>query len=319
MSDIAEKRQTTTNRERHIYFVTAIGSMVNLGLFIVKLFAGIFGMSSALIADAFHSLTDFITDIIVVVFVRLSSKPADKTHTYGHGKFETLATLFIGLSMTAVGIVLMWHAIRKIYIALFQGHILSEPGMIAFWAAIISIAAKELLFHYTLRRGKTLDSPAVVANAWHHRSDALSSICTALGVGGAILLGGQWAVLDPLAAAIVSIFIIVVGINTVRPCLDDLLEKSLPTDISNEITSIIRSVPGVGEPHHLLTRRIGTRFAIEFNMHIPDTVTLTEACGRADTVEKLLKERYGRNTHVGVRFRLKQSKPYESNNKNNHQ
>lgn len=291
-------------RERHIYIVTAVGSLVNLGLFIFKLLAGILGASSAMVADAFHSLSDFITDIIVVVFVRLSSKPADKTHTYGHGKFETLATVLVALSMTLVGVLLFWHSIDKI-IGVLNGNYLAVPGWIALWGAIISILAKEVLFHYTLARGKALDSTAVIANAWHHRSDAMSSVCTALGIGGAIFLGGKWAVLDPIAAAIVSVFIILVGIQTLKPCVDDLLERSLPPDIVKQIVETIAEVPGVGEPHHLLTRRIGTNYAIEFNMIVEPEMTLSSAVHIANKVEGHLKQRFGSHTHVGIHFRLK--------------
>ena len=297
------KNHIDKSREKEIFIVTGVGSLVNLGLFLFKLLAGVFGHSTAMIADAFHSLTDFITDIIVVVFVRLSSKPADRTHSYGHGKFETLATVFIALSMGLVGVAILIHSINKI-IDVFHGEPLPPPETIALWAALISIAAKEILYHYTLARGRKLDSSAVIANAWHHRSDAFSSVCTALGITGAILLGGQWAVLDPAAAAIVSLFIIKVGINTLKPCLDDLLERSLPEPIVKEIVKEIITVPGVGYPHHLLTRRIGTNYAIEFNMHVNASVTLTEACNCAEAVEHHLKHLYGPNTHVGIHIKL---------------
>lgn len=311
MSKVAVSRTDAgKRREREIYIVTAVGSVVNLGLFAIKLVAGILGRSSAMVADAVHSLTDFITDIIVVVFVRLSSKPADITHTYGHGKFETLATTFIGLSMSAVGVMLLVHAIEKIW-GTFNGEPLPEPEMIAFWAAILSIAAKEALFHYTRYKGRQLDSSVVVANAWHHRSDALSSVCTALGIGGAILFGGKWAVLDPVAAAIVSLFIIKVGVDTIRPCLDELLERSLPKNVMAEIAETIAAVPGAGKPHHILTRRIGTRYAIEINLHLDGDMKLKEACAISDMVMDALKRKYGSNTHVGVHFKL--IRPHESN------
>lgn len=288
-------------RKRAIYKVTAIGSFVNLGLFVFKLLAGIFGRSSAMIADAFHSLSDFITDIIVVVFVRLSSKPADATHTYGHGKFETLATFFISLSMSLVGVGLLIHAIQDI-VKSMRGTPLPEPEWIAFWAAMISIAAKEILYHYTIRRGRNLKSPAVIANAWHHRSDAMSSICTALGIGGAIALGGSWAILDPLAAAVVSVFIVKVGVGNMKPCLDELLERSLPAPVRRQIIAAIESVEEAGVPHHLQTRRIGTGYAIEFELRFDKDTTLEHACRVSQSVERVLKEKFGQNTHVGVHF-----------------
>lgn len=297
-------KENNDSRARQIYIVTAIGSLVNLGLFLFKLFAGIFGRSTAMVADAFHSLSDFITDIIVVVFVRISSKPADRTHRYGHGKFETLATTCIALSMGIVGLVLFIHAVDKI-VLFCKGEPLETPKMLALWAALLSILSKEILFHYTRAQGKKLDSSAVVANAWHHRSDALSSICTALGIGGAIIFGGKMAVLDPIAAAIVSIFIINIGIKTMKPSLDELLERSLPEPVIKEIVESIVSIPGVGYPHHLMTRRIGMRYAIEFNLHLDPDTTLEDACRKSDKVVHALKAKYGPGTHVGIHFKIK--------------
>lgn len=293
------------SRERQIYIVTGYGSLVNLGLFLFKLVAGILGISAAMVADAFHSLSDFITDIIVVLFVRLSSKPADVTHSYGHGKFETLATVLVGISMGLVGLLILFHALGEILLVI-KGDEIRQPEMIALWGALISILAKEILFHYTLAKGKALDSSAVIANAWHHRSDAMSSICTALGIGGAILLGGKWVILDPLAAAIVSIFIIIIGVRTIKPCLDDLLERSLPQTVIDEIVREITEVPGVGLPHNLQTRRIGNNYAIEFNMYIDPDLPLREAVALSSVVEEHLKNHFGRKTHVGIHFRLKE-------------
>lgn len=304
-------RNGETIREKEIYVVTGVGSLVNLGLFVVKLLAGIIGMSSAMIADAFHSLSDLVTDIIVVVFVKLSAKPADYTHRYGHGKFETMATVLVSILMMLVGVGLMADAIVKI-VRVVNGDILESPEIIALWVALLSIIVKEILFRYTIAKGKEFDSPAVVANAWHHRSDAISSVCTALGIGGAIALGGSWTILDPIACALVSFFIIKVGVDTSRVCFDDLLERSLPTDIVKEITEIIVGVPGVGYPHHLLTRRIGTNYAIEFNMHVDEKRTLRDVCDCIENVEAILKARYGKKTHVGVH--VKMDHPHDDRN-----
>ena len=186
-------------RRREIYKVTLAGSVVNIVLTLCKFAAGILGRSAAMVADAVHSLSDLATDVIVLVFVRISGKPEDKGHDYGHGKYETFATLLIGVALLVVGIGILWSGGERIY-AFFRGETLGEPGWIALAAALVSIVSKEVLFQYTRKVGRKYDSPSVIANAWHHRSDAFSSIGTAAGIGGAILLGEDWRVLDPCGA-----------------------------------------------------------------------------------------------------------------------
>ena len=192
-----------SSREKGIYKVTIVGSIVNFLLLVFKFFAGIVGHSAAMLADAVHSLSDFITDIVVIVFVRIAGKPEDKGHDYGHGKYETLATAIIGLLLLCVGFGIFWNGASSIYTFLRGGQ-LESPGVVALVAALVSIVSKEILYQYTVIQGKKLNSQAVIANAWHHRSDALSSIGTAIGIGGAILLGDHWRVLDPVAAVGVS-------------------------------------------------------------------------------------------------------------------
>ena len=215
-------------RKKEIMRVTLLGSFANFVLLVFKFVAGIWGHSSAMIADAVHSLSDFVTDIIVLLFVNISSKPKDESHDYGHGKYETLATSIVGIVLLCVGFGLFWEGANKIYDFYFKGIPLESPGMIALVAALISIVIKELLYHITVWVGRKQNSQVVIANAWHHRSDAFSSIGTALGIGGAILLGDNWRVLDPLAAVIVSLFIVKVALQLVIPAINDLLEKSLP-------------------------------------------------------------------------------------------
>lgn len=294
MKEINEK-----TREKDIFKVTIVGSLVNFFLVVFKFVAGFVGHSSAMIADAVHSLSDFVTDIIVLLFIRISSKPEDKDHDYGHGKYETLATAIIGAILLLVGVGILWDGGSKI-IAFIKGETLSSPGMFALVAAIISILLKEILYRYTIMEGKKLNSQAVVANAWHHRSDAFSSIGTAIGIGGAILLGEHWRVLDPIAAVIVSFFIIKVAIQLIIPCLEELLEKSLPDEVEKEIVDIVTSFDGVSEPHHLRTRRIGNYYAIELHIRMDGGITLDEAHRKATAIEQKLREKYGKGTHVGI-------------------
>src|SRR5574344_1856262 len=206
------------NKDQMNYHVTIIGSIFNFVLLVLKFVAGIFGHSAAMIADAVHSLSDFITDIIVILFVRISGKPQDESHDYGHGKYETLATAIIGIFLLAVGCGIFWQGATSIYLC-FKGVPLPSPSYIALIMALISIFSKEWLYHYTSNVGKHLNSQAVIANAWHHRSDALSSIGTAIGIGGAILGGDKWHVLDPLAAVVVSVFIVKVSLQLVIPSI----------------------------------------------------------------------------------------------------
>lgn len=286
-------------REKGIYKVTIVGSLVNFLLVIFKFFAGIMGHSAAMLADAVHSLSDFVTDIIVIAFVRISSKPEDEGHDYGHGKYETLATAIIGIILLFVGFGIFWNGATSIYHFL-NGASLPEPGMFAFIAALISIVSKEILYQYTIYEGKKLNSQAVLANAWHHRSDALSSIGTAIGIGGAILLGSHWRVLDPVAAVIVSLFIMKVAVQLLIPCVEELLEKSLPAEVEKKIEETILSFPGVSSPHHLRTRRIGNYYAIEVHVRMNGKILLEEAHRTATAIENKLREQFGRGTHIGI-------------------
>lgn len=287
------------SREKKIYRVTFLGSIVNFLLLIFKFAAGIIGHSAAMIADAVHSLSDFITDIIVVVFVHLSSKPQDKEHDYGHGKYETMATVIVGAVLFIVGLGIMKNGVSSIW-SFIHGETLPEPGMLAFIAAIVSIVLKELLYRYTVAKGKELNSEAVTANAWHHRSDALSSIGTAVGIGGAILLGDNWRVLDPIAAVIVSVFIMRVAIKLVAPGLGELMEKSLPEKDEKEIEEIILSFPEVSDPHHLRTRRIGNYCAVDVHVRMDKDMTLEKVHNITVSMESRLRQKLGDHTIINI-------------------
>lgn len=286
-----------TGRERQIYQATIVGSVVNFVLLLFKFFAGIAGHSAAMLADAVHSLSDFVTDIIVLVFVRLSSKPEDASHDYGHGKYETLATAIIGVCLFFVGLGILWNGAHSIWFVI-HGGTLPAPGMLALIAALVSIASKEILYQYTVYVGRKANSQAVVANAWHHRSDAFSSVGTSLGIGGAILLGDAWRVLDPIAAVVVSFFIMKVAVQLLVPSLNELLEKSLSADVENRIVEIVLSCPGVASPHHLRTRRIGNSYSIDLHVRMDGSLSLNEAHRRATLIESSLREEFGSGTYI---------------------
>ena len=286
-------------REKEISKVTLVGGAGNLLLLAFKFTAGILAHSAAMIADAVHSLSDFITDIVVLVFVGISARPQDSTHDYGHGKFETLATFFIGLALAAAAIGIVVNGAVK-FASWLNGEELAAPGTLALWAALIYIVVKEILYRYTASKGRKLESPAVVANAWHHRSDALSSIAAAVGIGGAILLGKCWTVLDPLASIVVGAMLLKVAWELVKPSLGELTEKSLPEDTEKEILDIICSDPAVSHPHNLRTRRIGNRIAIEVHVRMDGDMPLREAHNKASLIERKLRDRFGPQTHVTV-------------------
>ena len=287
------------NREKEIYKVTMVGSAGNVALLTFKFIAGVMGHSSAMIADAVHSLSDFVTDVVVLAFVHMSAKPQDETHDYGHGKYETFASFIIGLALLAAATVIIVTGVAKV-IDWVDGKQLAAPGWLALAAAVISIIVKEILYRYTVNSGNTLDSQALVANAWHHRSDALSSIGTTVGIGGAILLGNRWTVLDPLASVVVGAILVKVSINLLRSTVGELTEHSLSSDVEKEIVDIISSFPDVSEPHNLRTRRIGNRFAIEAHVRMDGNVPLTVAHDRASAIEQLLRDRFGRQTHITI-------------------
>ncbi len=286
-------------REREIYRVTLIGSAVNAVLIVLKFIAGIFGKSSAMIADAVHSLSDFITDVIVLVFVKIAGKPRDKGHDYGHGKFETFATMIIGLLLSLAGVGLLANGIELV-IKSCNGHTLERPTMLALVIAVVSILSKEWLYRFTAAKGREVNSQAVVANAWHHRSDAISSAGTLVGVAGAMFLGDSWRILDPVAAIVVSLFIIKSGYDIMKPSVNELLESSLPEAQETEIRQLVLGVPGIISVHNLRTRRIGNGIAVDMHAKMDGSISLTEAHSRASAAEMAIRGRFGANAIINI-------------------
>lgn len=287
------------DRQKETYRVTIAGSIINILLLAFKFAAGILGHSAAMIADAIHSLTDFVTDAIVLVFVRLGSKPTDRDHDYGHGKYETLASAIIGVSLLVVGMMICYSGVTKTYHAMC-GEPLQQPGFIALAAAVASVVLKEWAYRFTVRVGRRCHSEAVVANAWHHRSDALSSVGTTVGIGGAIILGEKWAVLDPLTAIVVSFFIMKAAWSVLSKAVGELTDGSLPKETEDEIENIVSEDNEVSVVHNLCTRRIGNRIAIEMHVRMPGETSLYVAHRHATEIEKRLKQRFGADTHISI-------------------
>ena len=284
------------DRAKH---VTWVGFIVNVILSVAKIIAGIIGHSGAMVADGIHSISDFVTDVIVIVFIGVSSKGENHRYRYGHGKFETFATMLISFALAAVGIGMLISSVEFIIKAI-QGMVLPRPGMLAFIMAAVSIATKEWLFQYTRIVGSQINSMALVANAWHHRSDALSSIAVFVGIGCAMFLGEEWRVLDPIAAALVSIFILLVAYRLAMPSIHELLEVSLPEKVTAEIGREIASVDGVCAYHHLRTRKNGNIYIIDFHIKVKPTLTVVEAHNIANNTEKALKAKYGKQSRVNI-------------------
>lgn len=279
--------------------MTAWGAAANLALSTFKMIAGLCGRSSAMVADAVHSLSDLVSDVVVLVLVRVAGRDRDEGHDYGHGKFETLATLIVSILLIVVGAKLMSNAVDRVGFVLSGGE-LGAPGRIALWAALASIAVKEALYRWTVAVGKKVNSSAVVANAWHHRSDALSSVGAALGIGCSVFFGGKWTVLDPLVGGIISVVIIVVAVKMALPAIGELTEASLPEEMECRITEIILSVKGVKGAHELKTRRNGRSIIIDVHIVVNPDLSVLVAHNISTDVEDSLREEFGQETQVSI-------------------
>ena len=286
-------------REIQIYKATLLGSIGNAALVTFKFVAGILGNSSAMIADAVHSLSDFVTDLLVLVFVSISSKPTDESHDYGHGKFETIGSFLIGLALVAAAAGIILSGIHKLWLW-WCGEQLDTPGMIAFMAALLSLLVKEVLYQYTAYKGRQLNSQVMMANAWHHRSDALSSLGTSIGIGLAVFMGQKWTVFDPLASIFVGVILIKVSYKLLKTSMGELTEHSLPEETEQEILQVVQSFPDIREPHNLRTRRIGDHIAIEVHLRMDGQLPLRVVHERATAIEGRLKEHFGAKTHVSL-------------------
>ena len=287
------------DRTAKVTLVTLIGSVVNIILTVFKIIAGVLGRSTAMIADGIHSLSDLLSDIVVIVFVKISAKGRDKDHDYGHGKFETFATLIISLMLIVVAVNLMSGGINKIRLILDGGEV-SSPGMIALWAAVASIVLKEILYRYTIIQGRALNSPMMIANAWHHRSDAFSSVGSLLGIAGAIFLGDKFVILDPITGCVISIFILVMAVKMSVPAIKELLDVSLPDDVEEKIEATAKSVKGVVDLHELKTRREGPGIIMEGHLVMDSEISLKEAHDISKKVEDALRKEFGSETQISL-------------------
>jgi cation diffusion facilitator family transporter len=274
-----------TAREKIVRKVTWVGLWLNLFLAAIKFIAGIYGRSQALVADAIHSLTDLTTDIAVIAGSHYWSRPPDENHPYGHRRLETLVTVFIGVVLIAAGIGIGWKAIS----ALQEKHA-APPGWIAVFAALASIVCKESIYRWTAVTGRRAKSPALVANAWHHRTDALSSIPVLIAVAGARVFP-SWSFLDHLGAAVVSIFILHASIKIIWPGLGELIDVGAPTDTCKKIRDIALKNDGVLQVHDIRTRFISSSIQVDLHIVVDGLITVREGHDIADDVKARIIDR----------------------------
>ncbi len=270
--------------------VTWIGLFVNIFLFLFKLTGGVLGRSHAIIADAFHTLSDISTDIIVLLGLKFSLKEEDESHPYGHGKAETISAFTLGILLVIAGLFIFTESLIKL-ISIYKGSPTSLPTLLALSAGLISIFSKEILYRYTIYIGKKIGSSALTANAWHHRSDALSSVASSLGVGGAILLGQKWILLDPLAGGLVSLFIIKIGYKILRNEIGGLMEASPEKEIRASVEKILMDDPNVREFHKLRMRNIGRKIALDLHLVLDENLSFSKAHSIATSIEDKIKEK----------------------------
>jgi cation diffusion facilitator family transporter len=278
-SDLKNTARPGGLREASVRRVTWIGLLTNIGLSSLKFAAGYFGRSQALIADAVHSLTDTATDIAIIAGSHYWSRPPDECHPYGHRRLETLVTVFIGLMLAAAGIGIGWESISTLHQKNAE-----PPGWFAFYAALASIAVKEILYRWTAAMGKKIKSPALVANAWHHRTDAISSLPVLVAVGGALLFP-SWSFLDRLGAAIVSIFILHAALKIIWPAVSELIDAGAPEEIQKKIVAITCSTDGVREVHAIRSRFISSSIQIDLHIVVDGEISVREGHTIADIVE----------------------------------
>ncbi|MCL2862696.1 MAG: cation diffusion facilitator family transporter [Methanimicrococcus sp.] len=279
---------------------TALGIVTNFVLTIVQAVAGVLGNSVALVADSMHTLSDLLTDFLVMFSIRFSAKPEDESHNYGHKKIETLASVVIGIVLLSVGLLMLFAGSFKIY-QFMQGMPLEKPSIITFYIAIFTVILKELLYRHTHSVAKKLNNDMIEANAWHHRSDAFSSIGVAAGIGLAVFLGGQWILMDPIIAILLSFYLIYIAVGIGYKSINELMEASLGLEINDEIKTIVLSCGGVLNLHSLKTRKLGSSKAMDMHIMVDENLTVKEAAEIQRNIEKCLKDRFGSDIYVIVK------------------
>ncbi len=268
-------------RNRQVKRITWIGLILNIFLTVLKFVGGIVGHSEAIIADAVHSVSDFGTDLALLLGIRAWSKPRDERHPFGHERIETIIALFMGVFLAVVGIWIVQDSLRGIE----KAHLL-QPGYIALIAAGVSIVSKEIMYHWTRHVGRKTSSMALMANAWHHRSDALSSIPAGLAVLGAILLPPEWAFLDRIGALVVCIFLFHAAYRIIAPAINELLDTVPESHVPRELLEIITQTPGVMLVHKVRTRSAGAHVLTDAHIEVDPDISVTAGHDIAERIKQ---------------------------------
>lgn len=295
----ASLRTSSGNEAAVIRKVVIIGLVVNALLMILKIATGFYGHSEALVADGFHSLNDFASDFIVLIFIGIAYRKADAKYTYGYGKFETFVSLLISAILCIASIMIFKEGVESI-IAAAKGERLPHPDFLTIIVAFAAIICKELLYHYTSSTGKKTESSALIANAWHQRSDALASVATLIGVACSHFLSDRWAILDPCASILISVIIATAGVRMLLPAFRELMERSLPEAVSKEAAAIIKATEGVDALKELKSRRNGHFLIFDISILVNPSLTIDQGFAIAENIRNKLEERFGTNTIVSV-------------------
>ncbi|MFH0912008.1 MAG: cation diffusion facilitator family transporter [Planctomycetota bacterium] len=285
---------TLPGRNRSIRNVTLGGLLVNMGLAAFKFAAGVIGHSQAILADAVHTVSDFATDIAVLVGLRYWSKPEDAEHPYGHGRVEQLVSVILAAVLALTGVGIAYHAVTSL-----QEKHAQAPGGIALWAALVSIVCKEALYRWTAGVGRREKSSAVLANAWHHRSDALSSLPAFVSVALARYVPA-WGFMDHVGAVVVAFFILQASVKIAFPSIGQLVDTAPPEPLRGALLAAVRSVEGVDVAHRLRTRYIGADIAVDLHIEVRPTLTVEEGHAIANQVSRVLRERFAEVVDVVV-------------------
>jgi len=300
MSDNRDISMDSAWRKHKEKQCTLTGMTCDVCLSALKIVTGFVGHSSAILADGIHSIGDTVTDVLVFAMVRLSGKGVDERYRYGRGKYETLAAFLISIILVVVALGLMVEGIQDVLESL-KGKTLERPHNIALIVGIVAVIVKEGLYHYTRITGRKTNSTALKAYAWHHRADALSTAATLLGVAGAMFLGEQWRILDPLAAVAVSVLILVLAYRMGRPAVEELLEVSLPQEEQDKIADIVNNTAGVKAFHNLRTRRNGNLRVVDIHVKVDGGLSVNDSHAITREIERELSNALGEvmtNIHV---------------------
>lgn len=275
--------------------VSAVSIAVNIALSLIKLFAGLFAKSGAMISDAVHSASDVFSTLVVIIGVKLAGKQPDKEHPYGHERMECVASVILAVVLAATGFGIGMSGIEKIITP--EEYDLAVPGALALAAAVVSVVVKELMFHYTKRAAKQINSGALMADAWHHRSDALSSVGSFAGILGA-RMGAP--VLDPLASVIICVFIEKAAVEIFRDAVDKMIDKACDEEQVSQMREVILSTDGVLGIDELKTRLFGSKIYVEVEISMDAAKTLVEAHDTAEAVHDAIESAFPEVKHCMV-------------------